>query len=82
MLGKKSGINFNKIKESGFTPVFDQDTPYFKESRLVIICKKIYCQYIDPSCFIDNKIDSLYYKNDHHKMFVGEIVKVLSSNEE
>jgi hypothetical protein len=35
-------------------------------------------QDIDPACFVDKSIDAgCYPKKDYHKMFIGDIVKVL-----
>ena len=75
--GKVSGRDTDKIKETGFTPLFDKDAPYFKESNLVFICKKIYSQFIEPSCFLDEAIGSNYPGKDYHKMFAGEIIKCI-----
>ena len=40
--GSKSGRDIDKTKETGLTPVFSDDTVYFEEARLVLICKKQY----------------------------------------
>ncbi|MGN1043278.1 MAG: flavin reductase [Acutalibacteraceae bacterium] len=73
--GEVSGRNTNKVKESGLTPVVDNEAPYFKEAKKVFICKKIYSQFIDSSCFIDKNIQNNYENKDYHKMYVGEIVR-------
>lgn len=75
--GTKSGRDCNKINLAGLTPIFDEKTPYFKESKMILICKKIYTQYIDPKCMIDENLESNYKLKDYHKMFVGEIIKCL-----
>jgi flavin reductase (DIM6/NTAB) family NADH-FMN oxidoreductase RutF len=77
--GSHSGRNeTDKISSAGLTPVFDEKAPYFKEAKVVFICRKMHGQTIDPACFIDKSIDSeCYADKDYHKMFVGEIVKVL-----
>ena len=74
--GNKSGREVDKIKETGLTPVFDENSVYFEEARLVVICKKIYCQKIEPECMIDKSNDK-WYENDYHYTYVGEIVKTL-----
>ena len=74
--GSKSGREVDKIKETGLTPVFDGNSVYFEEARLVIVCKKIYCQKIEPDCMIDKENDK-WYENDYHYAYVGEIVKTL-----
>ena len=41
--GSKSGRDYDKVKETGLTPVVDDETGavYFKEAKLVFICKKM-----------------------------------------
>lgn len=75
--GKTSGRDVDKIKETGLVPLFDADAPYFEQADLVFICKKIYSQFIDPSCFLEQDIDVNYPNKDYHKMFVGEIIKCM-----
>lgn len=75
--GKNSGRDVDKTSEINFTPVFEDDFTYFNEARLVLVCKKIYEQFIDPNNFLDEKIQSNYPNKDYHKMYVGEITKVL-----
>ncbi|MDQ5983131.1 MAG: hypothetical protein RUMPE_00129 [Eubacteriales bacterium SKADARSKE-1] len=74
--GTNSGKDINKTEKISFTPAFDK-APYFKEAKLVFVCKKIYGQFILPECFIDESLGSNYPNKDYHKVFVGEIEKVL-----
>ena len=47
----------------------------FKESRLTIVCEKLYYQDLDPKGFIDETLDSKNYAlKDYHRMYVGKIV--------
>lgn len=80
--GEKSGANSDKIKESGLTPNFEKKAPYFEEAKIVLICKKIYAQFIKPEFFIDDNLESFYPEKDYHKMFIGEIVKTLVNKNE
>ena len=76
--GSKSGRDIDKVKETGLTPVFGEAAPYFDEAGIVFVCKKLYRQDFSPECFIDASLDEANYAaKDYHKMFVGEIVKVL-----
>lgn len=79
--GKVSGRDVDKVSECGFTPCFE-DAPYFKEANLIIICKKVYQQFINPSDFLDKSLLKNYPNNDYHNMYVGEIVKCMVSNED
>lgn len=78
MLGSKSGRDIDKIKESSLTPVEDETgTVYFKEARLVIVLKKIYYQDLEPGNFLDPEIEFNYPEKDYHRMYVGEVVRIL-----
>ncbi|SKA85485.1 NADH-FMN oxidoreductase RutF, flavin reductase (DIM6/NTAB) family [Clostridium sp. USBA 49] len=76
--GAHSGRDVNKEKETGLTPIFDAQAPYFSEAKLVLICHKLFKQKLDPNGFIDKNIDKHWYpEKDYHECFVGEIIKVL-----
>ncbi|MCD6578127.1 flavin reductase [bacterium] len=72
--GSHSGRDHNKIKETGLTPLFIQDNLVgFKESYLIISCKKIYFDDLDPKNFLDKRINN-EYENDYHRIYIGEIL--------
>lgn len=76
--GSHSGRDGDKIKAAGLTPVFEGETPYFAEAKLVLVCKKLYKQDFSPACFLDQSLDAANYpKKDYHKMLIGSIEKVL-----
>ncbi len=75
--GAHSGRDVNKTKETGLTQAFDAGAPYFKEARLVMVCRKLHKQKLDPAGFIDPALDEFYLEKDYHEIFVGEIVEVL-----
>ncbi len=77
--GTKSGRDVDKIKETNLTPVFDDNSIYFNEARLVLICRKIYFQDLNPAHFLVPEIEELYPLKDYHRMYVGEITRCLSS---
>ena len=78
LCGSKSGREIDKAEETGLIPVFDQAAPYFEQASLVLVCKKLYAQPMDPAGFVDKALDSRWYPDkDYHKMFVGEVIKVL-----
>lgn len=76
--GSKSGRDIDKAAATGITPV--QDAPgkvYFNEARLVIECKKIYFQDLNPDNFIDPGIHNNYPNKDYHRMYIGEVTRCL-----
>jgi len=75
--GSKSGRDIDKTKETGLTPVFDNETVYFEEARLVIICKKQYVAPLTADAFIDKEPLEKWYNGDTHNMVFGKIEKVL-----
>lgn len=75
--GSKSGRDYDKAKETGITPVFDLDAPYFSQAKLVLVCKKLYSQFLNEESARDKSILSSYANGDYHKMYISEIVKVL-----
>ncbi len=74
LCGSKSGRDCDKIKEAGLTPCFDLEAPYFDEAETVLVCKKMYGQYLNAESIIDSSVSSNYTDNDFHKMFIAEIV--------
>lgn len=80
--GSKSGRDIDKAAATGITPVEGSSgSVYFSEARLVIECRKIYFQDIDPANFIDPAIDRNYPMKDYHRMYVGEIVGCLQKQD-
>lgn len=78
--GTKSGRDTDKVKEAGLTPVFDEAAPYFAEARLVLQCRKLYIQDLDPKGFLDPSLSG-FYENDYHRLYVGAIEKALCREE-
>jgi len=76
-LGTVSGKDEDKVSKTKLTPVYDEKTTYFKEAKLVLICRKLYKQDILEECFIDkNIVEDSYPKRDFHTMYIGEIEEV------
>ena len=74
--GVKSGRDIDKAEACGLTPVFVDGGVTFEQAEYTIVCRKMAGQFLDPSGFIDPSIESNYSKNDYHKMYIGEILKV------
>lgn len=77
-LGTHSGRDEDKLSKTSLTPVFDYDSVYFKEAKLVLVCRKVYKGKLHEENFIDQKIlDKNYPERDFHYVYIGEIVKAL-----
>ncbi len=75
--GSKSGRDVDKTALTGLTPVFSDNSVYFDEARLVLICKKQYVGRLEEECFTDKEPLKKYSEKDYHNMIIGKILKVL-----
>ncbi len=77
--GSYSGRDVDKVAETGLTPVTGATgAVYFEEARLVLECRKLYAQDLKETSFIDTGlVDQHYAARDFHRLYVGEIVRVL-----
>lgn len=79
--GTKSGRDEDKIAETKLTIDESEKAPIFKESRLVLICKKLYAQDLTEQSFIDKSlVEKNYQAKDFHTMYIAEIEKILKNN--
>ena len=77
--GSKSGRDYNKAAETDLTPAAtEMGNVSFKESKLIIECRKIYFQDLAPENFLDESIMKNYPDCDYHRVYVGEILNVYS----
>lgn len=77
LCGSKSGREVDKFQSSGLTLAYGAgDAPYLQEAQVVLVCKKLYFDDIEPSHFLDGDIDGKNYPGkDYHRMYIGEIVE-------
>ena len=79
-LGSHSGRDEDKVAKTGLTPVFDENTAWFEEAKLVLVCRKLYAAPLVEEGFLDKAVlEDAYPQRDLHQVYVGEIVKVLVS---
>ncbi len=79
--GTKSGRDEDKIKKFNLTLGHVDGTPYFEEAGMVFICKKLYHQNFEPSCFIEQSLNDKWYPTiDHHTMYIAEVTNILVKN--
>ena len=79
--GSNSGRNVNKSSETGLDPfASSESTVSFNQAELILVCEKLYAGGIKPEDFIDSSVNDNYKTKDYHKMYIGEITKVLSIN--
>lgn len=78
--GTHSGRDCNKAAATGLTPFeAGPGAVAFEEARLILVCRKLYFQDMEPGNFIDPGIEKNYPKKDYHRMFIGEVTRVLAA---
>lgn len=77
-LGTASGRDEDKIAKSGLTLTHIDSVPCFEEASLVLLCRKLYVQTLNPEQFTDRAVaDSCYPNHDFHDLYIAEIQKAL-----
>jgi flavin reductase (DIM6/NTAB) family NADH-FMN oxidoreductase RutF len=78
--GTYSGRDVDKVTQTGLTPITGKSgAVYFEEAHLVLECRKLYAQDLAEASFIESKlVDQHYADRDFHRLYVGEIVRVLA----
>ncbi|MBQ5677292.1 MAG: flavin reductase family protein [Clostridia bacterium] len=79
--GSKSGRDIDKMAETGFIPVDLGEATGFEQAKVNVVLKKLAYQDIKPDGFVDESIMNNYANNDFHRVYVGEIVKVVLNDE-
>lgn len=74
--GSTSGRTTNKVEAAGLHPLFTAaGNVSFQEARLVIECRKLYAEDLQPDKFVDTSLIERWY-NGHggfHRMYVAAI---------
>ena len=78
LLGTKSGRDGDKLSETALTPIASElvDSPAFAEAELILECKKLYWEDMDPARFLETAIHSKYPHLDFPRISYGEILRV------
>ena len=76
--GSHSGRDGDKFRAAKLDVEYLNGTPWIKQARLVLFCRKLYAQEFDQNCFSDEKLmNQNYRKNDFHTAYIAEIYKVM-----
>jgi len=82
LCGTKSGRDTDKARATGLTPVAGRrGFTSFAQARMVLECRKLYFQDLNPKAFLDSAIIKNYPKRDFHRMYIGEITRCLVKKE-
>lgn len=77
LMGSLSGRDTDKISDAGLTPIPSETvkSPAFKEAELLLECKTMYRDTMNPEFFMDPVLDEKYPQKDYHIIYFGEILK-------
>ncbi|MBL7076742.1 MAG: flavin reductase [Kiritimatiellae bacterium] len=75
-MGTTSGRDGDKLALTGLTLTESSKVPApsYKEADLILECRTIYYQDMDPAGFVDASIQKNYPADDYHRIYYGEIV--------
>lgn len=77
LCGTTSGRDLNKMAIDDLTPMeTSSGSISFEEAKLVLECRKIYYDDINPDFFQVFDIEKVYPTKDYHRFYIGEIMRV------
>lgn len=77
LLGRESGRDCDKVVKSGLTPVSIGDGVTFAEAKTTLLCKKLYCQDMDPKRIPEEIWNRFFDEGEApHRMYIGEVIAV------
>ena len=80
VFGSKSGRDIDKVKATGFTPIYFDNGVTYQQAKETIICKKLFMQQLDKEKFPSIAAD--FYegrgeKESHaHYFIVAEVIEI------
>jgi flavin reductase (DIM6/NTAB) family NADH-FMN oxidoreductase RutF len=80
LLGTLSGRDGDKLSRTVLTAIKSQKVaaPSYQQAALILECRKMYWQDMNPGGFIDQRIERNYPIQDYHRIYFGEILTVLT----
>jgi len=75
LLGTRSGRDTQKMAECGLTPITLSSIacPGFSEAKLILECRKVYFDDLEPAHFLADFI-APNYQGDYHRIYFGEVL--------
>ncbi len=82
IMGTISGRDGDKISKTAFTVKKSElvAAPSYNEASLILECRTMYQQNMDPAGFVDQSTHEIYKEKDYHRIYYGEILKAFTDN--
>ena len=76
IMGTISGKDGDKLSKTNFTPKASTlvAPPSYNEASLILECRTMYMQDMDPAGFVDQSTHDIYKEKDYHRIYYGEIL--------
>ena len=75
--GTKSGKDLDKLEECSLSCTEIDGVKVIEQSKVAMICKKLYADDLKKECFIDKDQLKHYPTDDFHRFYILEIEKIL-----
>lgn len=75
MLGRTSGRDIDKVKESGLTPQYLDNGITWKEANKTYVCRKLYMDQMDKDKFPDLALKCYREGDPAHYIIIGEVIE-------
>ena len=76
--GTHSGKDCDKAEQTGLIPVTEDGYTYFLQAEKAVVCRKIFAGDLDPEGLTEARMRERFYPaDDRHRMYIGQIEKVL-----
>ena len=77
VFGSKSGRDMDKMNGSGLTAKALQESVFFEEAEITLVCRKMFMQRLEPSNITDPDAAKFYAGDAPHDMYIGEVVDII-----
>jgi len=77
LLGSKSGKDLDKVAQTSLVPVLNENYVSFKQAKTTLVLKKIYTDRLKKENIPEFAQKRFYGEDDHHYVFVGELVDII-----
>lgn len=82
IFGRMSGRDLDKAEAANFHYTYLDGVPAFEEASLVLVCRKMYTDKIDPDGFVMKDLDGKNYPDkDYHTVYICEVEKAYISGQ-
>ena len=75
--GSKSGRDIDKMHSSGLTAKEVNGSMTFEEAEVTFVCRKLFCQRLDPKNMNPDIAKQFYEGDAEHDMYIGEVVDII-----